>query len=178
MKIEPDKCLIFDRWKRESDILLTRLKGWIFAIQRELPNDFSLRELGGFHQDDIERIRSTDIWLRRFLEQQDLDPDSSLNMLWETCKWRKEFGANGNKIPWFPVIGHNFKSFSKFTTDLSEDNLNMEYMHEGLLFPRNRDIDGKVVLVLKSRLHKRGLRDTKQLLRNFIYWIERLNRYD
>lgn len=60
--------------------------------------------------------------------------------------------------------------------DLSEQNLNMDYMHQGLLFPRNRDIDGKVILVLKSKLHIRGLRDTKQLLRNFIYWIERLNR--
>lgn len=53
----------------------------------------------------------------------------------------------------------------------------MEYINAGLLFPRNRDIDGKVILVLKSKLHIRGLRDTNQLLRNFIYWIERLNRY-
>lgn len=61
--------------------------------------------------------------------------------------------------------------------DISEENINMDYIHEGLMFPRNRDIDGKVVLVLKSKLHVRGLRDTDQLLRNFIYWIERLNRY-
>lgn len=52
----------------------------------------------------------------------------------------------------------------------------MEYMNAGLSFPRNRDIDGKVVLVLKSKLHIRGLRDTEQLFRIFIYWIERLNR--
>lgn len=50
---------------------------------------------GGFHPKDIDRIKSTDIWLQRFLEQQDLDPEASLNMLWETCEWRKEFGANG-----------------------------------------------------------------------------------
>lgn len=53
----------------------------------------------------------------------------------------------------------------------------MEYINEGMIFPRNRDIDGKVILVLKSKLHVRGLRDTDQLIRNFIYWVERLNRY-
>lgn len=60
-------------------------------------------------------------------------------------------------------------------TDISEDNINMEYINEGMIFPRNRDIDGKVILVLKSKLHVRGLRDTDQLIRNFIYWVERLN---
>lgn len=52
----------------------------------------------------------------------------------------------------------------------------MEYIHEGLMFPRNRDIDGKAILVLKSKLHVRGARDTDQLIRNFIYWVERMNR--
>lgn len=51
---------------------------------------------GGFHPDDIERIKTTNIWLRRFLEQQDLDMNASLDMLWETCEWRKNFGTNGN----------------------------------------------------------------------------------
>lgn len=60
--------------------------------------------------------------------------------------------------------------------DISEKNINMDYINAGLVFPRNRDIDGKPILVLKSKLHVRGLRDTDQLLRNFIYWIERLNR--
>lgn len=50
---------------------------------------------GGFHPKDIERIKSKDIWLQRFLEQEDLDPDASLKMLWNTCTWRKEFGTNG-----------------------------------------------------------------------------------
>lgn len=49
-------------------------------------------------------------------------------------------------------------------------------MNAGLYFPRNRDIDGKVILIMKSKLHIRGLRNTEQLIRGFIYWIERLNR--
>lgn len=61
--------------------------------------------------------------------------------------------------------------------DITESNINKEYMDAGLSFPRNRDIDGKTILVLKSKLHIRGARDNEQLFRIFIYWIERLNRY-
>lgn len=52
----------------------------------------------------------------------------------------------------------------------------MEYINVGLMFPRNRDIDGKAILVLKSKLHIRGARDNDQLIRNFVYWVERMNR--
>lgn len=38
------------------------------------------------------------------MEQQDLQLKASLNMLWDTCVWRKEFGANGefakHYYPW------------------------------------------------------------------------------
>ena len=57
--------------------------------------DFHLKT-GHFHLKDIERIKTKDIWLQRFLEQQDLNMNDALEMLWETCKWRKSFGANGN----------------------------------------------------------------------------------
>lgn len=60
--------------------------------------------------------------------------------------------------------------------DICYENLNQEYIDAGLMFPRNRDIDGKAILVLKSKLHIRGLRNSDQLLRGFVYWVERLNR--
>lgn len=68
---------------------------------------------GGFHPKDIERIKSKDIWLQRFLEQEDLDPDASLKMLWGSCKWRKEFGANGTvelflRISFFKLNNPNY----------------------------------------------------------------------
>lgn len=49
----------------------------------------------GFHPSDIERIKTRNIWLQRFLEQHDSDEKAALEMLWDTCKWRKEYGANG-----------------------------------------------------------------------------------
>lgn len=53
--------------------------------------------IGGFHPKDIERVKTSNIWLQRFLEQQDLDMKAALNMLWETCEWRKNFGTNGKQ---------------------------------------------------------------------------------
>lgn len=58
-------------------------------------NTISFSSLGGFHPKDIERIKTTEIWLQRFLEQHDIDMKASLNMLWETCEWRKNYGTNG-----------------------------------------------------------------------------------
>lgn len=55
------------------------------------------RKKGGFHPKDLERIKTLNIWLQRFLEQQDCDMKASLNMLWETCEWRKNFGTNGKR---------------------------------------------------------------------------------
>lgn len=50
---------------------------------------------GGFHPKDLERIKTSNIWLQRFLEQQDLQLRAAVDMLWDSCKWRKEFGTNG-----------------------------------------------------------------------------------
>lgn len=75
---------------------------WIFAIEFNAFDDSSEfsrwlhLKTGHFHLKDIERIKIKDIWLQRFLEQQDLNMNDALEMLWETCKWRKSFGANGN----------------------------------------------------------------------------------
>lgn len=66
---------------------------------------------------------------------------------------------------------------SSSLSDITTSNINLEYMDAGLSFPHNRDIDGKPILVLKSKLHIRGARDNEQLFRIFIYWMERLNRY-
>lgn len=52
----------------------------------------------------------------------------------------------------------------------------MDYVNVGDCFPRNHDIEGKQMLIYKSVLHVKGKRDTKELIRIFVYWMERLNR--
>lgn len=71
---------------------------------------------GGFHPKDIERVKSTDIWLQRFLEQEDLNPDASLEMLWKTCTWRKEFGTNGTIQKFYGTRNANFYCKQKLFT--------------------------------------------------------------
>lgn len=52
----------------------------------------------------------------------------------------------------------------------------MDYVNVGDCFQRNHDIEGKTMLVYKSVLHVKGKRDTKELIRIFVYWVERLQR--
>lgn len=52
----------------------------------------------------------------------------------------------------------------------------MEYVNVGDCFPRNHDIEGKCMLIYKSVLHVKGKRDSKELIRIFVYWMERLQR--
>lgn len=70
----------------------------------------------------------------------------------------------------------NFNSFFFVFTEIDVDNINMDYVNEGLAFPHNRDRDGKLLFIFKSRLHIRGMRDSKELIRIFVYWMERMYR--
>ncbi|XP_058458227.1 motile sperm domain-containing protein 2-like [Malaya genurostris] len=109
---------------------------------------------GGFHENDLNRIFANDVWLTKFLENNDLDMKESLKQLWETCIWRKT--ANINEI--------------------CEDNIRMDYVHEGMMFPRGKDIDGKTLFIYRSRLYTRGSRNLDDMKRVFLYWLERLIR--
>lgn len=52
----------------------------------------------------------------------------------------------------------------------------MDYVNLGDCFPRGHDIEGKLMLIYKSVLHVKGKRDAKELIRIFIYWMERFQR--
>ncbi|EFN71009.1 Motile sperm domain-containing protein 2 [Camponotus floridanus] len=108
----------------------------------------------GFHPADIARIKNTDDWLRRFLEATDLNEQEAFNMLWDTCTWRKKFGAN----------------------DITEDNVKREYLEEGSCYGYGKDKDGKKLLVIKLKLHVKGVKDFAELQRCIVYWFERLER--
>lgn len=109
---------------------------------------------GGIHPADLTRIKSNDDWLRRFLLHNDGDIKDSLNMAWDTCKWRKTFGTN----------------------DISEQNVRVDYLEDGSMFSHSQDIDGKSLLILKCKKHVKGQRDLEELKRCLVYWFERLER--
>nr|XP_029730585.1 motile sperm domain-containing protein 2-like [Aedes albopictus]XP_029730586.1 motile sperm domain-containing protein 2-like [Aedes albopictus] len=110
--------------------------------------------VGGFDERDMNKIMANDVWLTKFLENNDLDMKKSLEQLWDTCMWRKT--ANINEI--------------------SEDNIRLDYVHDGIMFSRGKDVDGKAVFIFRSRLYTRGSRDLDEMKRVFIYWLERCIR--
>lgn len=124
----------------------------------------------------MDRVNRGDVWLQRFLEQNDLDMKKSLKQLWETCEWRVTFGTNGNAQFKIDLRNDRCSQSTNMFTDISESNINMEYVNVGDCFPRNHDIEGKTILVFRSVLHVRGRRDMKELVRIFVYWMERFQR--
>ncbi|XP_069671502.1 motile sperm domain-containing protein 2-like [Periplaneta americana] len=111
-------------------------------------------EPDGFHPADLNRVKNSEDWLRRFLLHTELDMQLALQLLWEACEWRKKFGTN----------------------DINESNVRLEYLQDGSFFAHNKDKDGKILLIFKSKKHVKGQRDMEDLKRCVVYWFERLER--
>ncbi|XP_013116417.1 motile sperm domain-containing protein 2 isoform X2 [Stomoxys calcitrans] len=107
-----------------------------------------------FHPVDIDRVRNDDLWCTRFLEMYDLDMQMSFDKLWNTCIWRQSFRAN----------------------DLNESNVRKDYLQDGVIFPHNTDVDGKPLLIFKTKKHIKGSKDMNEILKVLVYWIERIHR--
>lgn len=119
-------------------------------LEKESPSN----ETGGFHRDDITRIKTRDDWLKRFIEHNEGNVQESLSMLWSTCEWRQKVNAN----------------------ELNEDNVNRDYLESGVCYSYGKDKDGKTLFIIKSKLHTKNARDFKELQKCIIYWFERLER--
>ncbi|KAK6627612.1 hypothetical protein RUM44_010090 [Polyplax serrata] len=108
------------------------------------------------HPADLHRVKTDDSYLNRFILHQDNNIDGALNMLWETCEWRKSFGAN----------------------DINENNVNKNILELGSVFPYGKDKDGKTLLVFKSKKHFKSAFDFADQKRCLVYWMERLERQE
>lgn len=60
--------------------------------------------------------------------------------------------------------------------DITENNVRRDYLEEGAFFPRNKDKDGRTLLIFKSKLHNKATKDFWELQRCVVYWFERLER--
>ncbi|XP_014290468.1 motile sperm domain-containing protein 2 isoform X2 [Halyomorpha halys] len=80
----------------------------------------------------------------------------ALNMLLETCEWRKT-----NKV-----------------NEINENNINMNYLNDGSVFVHNRDKDGKSLFIFTYKKHVKGQKDFEELKKIVIYWMERVERAD
>ncbi|XP_055529047.1 motile sperm domain-containing protein 2-like [Wyeomyia smithii] len=123
-------------------------------FKHKMETDAAKIPAGGFHENDINKIFDNDVWLTKFLENNVLDMKESLKQLWDTCVWRKTAQIN----------------------EICEDNIRMDYVCDGIMFPRGKDIDGKTLFIYRSRLYTRGSRNLSDMKRMFLYWLERLIR--
>ncbi|XP_054012731.1 motile sperm domain-containing protein 2-like [Hylaeus anthracinus] len=107
----------------------------------------------GFHPADIAKIMEND-WLRRFLEHNECNMIDSLNMLWETCTWRRKFEVH----------------------EITEETVKREYLEDGICFIHGKDREGKALFIIRCKLHTRGSKDFNEVRRVIVYWFERLER--
>ncbi|CAH2083380.1 unnamed protein product [Euphydryas editha] len=106
-----------------------------------------------FHPLDLERVKD-DKYLKRVLIHNENDVKQASDMLWDIFTWRKNVGAN----------------------DINERTICMEYVHEGIFFPHGRDIDGCLLLIIKSKKHVKGVKEFEELKKIIIYWFDRIER--
>lgn len=132
------------------------------AVPQDLVNELRstfLKEVSekgdnSIHQKDCTRVKTDDQWLRRFIAHQESDITAARKMMWTSLTWRKDFQVN----------------------DINENNIKMDIIIKGALFPYGKDIDGKHMLVFKSKMHAKGAVDSDDLKRCVIYWFERIER--
>lgn len=106
-----------------------------------------------FHPLDLERTKD-EKYLKRVLIHQEKDAKAAADMLWDILTWRKSVGAN----------------------EINENTIRMDYVKEGMFFPRGRDVDGCLLLILKSKMHVKGQKDYDEIKKIMIYWFDRCER--
>jgi len=106
----------------------------------------------------LHKIRTDDVYLTKFFihtfDHPGRQTDAAVNMIINTLKWRKEFGAES----------------------LSESDFPQSLLEKGSLFSHNRDIDGRKLLVFVVGKHYKGAEKMEDMKRFFVYHLERLNR--
>ncbi|XP_050424517.1 motile sperm domain-containing protein 2-like isoform X2 [Adelges cooleyi] len=77
-------------------------------------------------------------------------------MLWNVCEWRKSFGVN----------------------ELSDSNgtVRVDYLKEGIMYPHGFDKDGKLMFIIRCKLHYKNSKDFEDCKKCAVYWFERMER--
>ena len=123
------------------------------ALVSEIKEDF-------FDARDLKRILNDDKYLSRFfLHCTDIPGDHLKNteeMIIRALKWRKE-----NKI-----------------LDIKSNDLEDSLKIKGALYLRNRDADGKQLLIFEVKKHIKGINKVSDVHRMFLYFLERVDRED
>ncbi|OXA61517.1 Motile sperm domain-containing protein 2 [Folsomia candida] len=104
----------------------------------------------GFHPNDLERVKSDEMWMRRFIAHAESNMDTASTLLYECCQWRKDFGTN----------------------ELDDTKIPRDLLEKGVLFIRGKDKWGKKLLVFKAQNHTKGSVEIEQLQKLVVYAFE------
>eukprot|EP00096_Caligus_rogercresseyi_P012510 TRINITY_DN5263_c0_g1_i1.p1 TRINITY_DN5263_c0_g1~~TRINITY_DN5263_c0_g1_i1.p1 ORF type:complete len:483 (-),score=92.24 TRINITY_DN5263_c0_g1_i1:100-1548(-) len=113
-----------------------------------------------FYPEDIKRLDNDDQYVIRFCKHvsdaKEDYVDSTVQMIISTFQWRKNFG----------------------TQELNESTISEVLKTKGALYMRNRDQDGKRLLIFSVRNHFKGTENMNEMKKFFIYFLERIDRED
>ncbi|OXA37926.1 motile sperm domain-containing protein 2 [Folsomia candida] len=124
------------------------------ATLRKNFNDKVASQSPGFHPNDLERVKSDELWMRRFIAHAESNMDTASTLLYECCQWRKDFGTN----------------------DLDDTNIPRDLLEKGVLFIRGKDKWGKKLLVFKAQNHTKGTVEIEHLQKLVVHAFERIEK--
>ncbi|CAG2162973.1 unnamed protein product [Oppiella nova] len=107
-----------------------------------------------YNEEDVERIRTNDWYVKRFLLARRRNVDEAYEMLRNTIRWRQEFG-----LP--TMIDTDFPT---------------EFYKVGGLFQYERDLSGNVVIYLRIRMHRKIAEMSDPIKRFLMHIVDKTDR--
>jgi len=111
-----------------------------------------------YEADDIRRVMEDDLYLARFFKHVWDEPgeqtELGVTMIINALQWRKTMAVKG----------------------MTAETLKQSIKDRGNLYMHNKDKDGKMLLVLAVKNHKRGEESMDDMKRVFLYYMERIDR--
>ena len=130
----------------------------IQLIRQELAKKLSEIDPGEVDQSDVARVNSDDKYVSKFFRHVFDNPgeqtEAAVKMILNTLRWRREMGAS----------------------HIRESDFSQPVFDKGALFSRNRDKDGKKLLVFSVFKHIKGQIKMEDMKKFFVYYLERLYR--
>lgn len=64
-------------------------------------------------------------------------------------------------------------------SEMNESNgmVRLDYLEEGIMFPHGTDNDGKLMFIIRCKLHFKNSKDPEECKKCAVYWFERMERY-
>lgn len=104
-----------------------------------------------FYKQDVDRIKTTNWPLQRFLISNKKSTDSALNSLVKAMKWRKSFGV----------------------LDLSETDFPREMYGSGYMTLYGKDLNGATVMIFRGNVNKKIKSWVPVMEKCFVYFLEK-----